>query len=613
MAEERIGEKADYGIVSYISNSSYLTGRSHPLMRESLMSNFHKIWIDNLNGDKYRTGKLIPKGLPGAGTADQSIFTTGLDPRGIQPGTAIVTWLKRKAAKTRAGDATVLYRDFWGLAAAKRAGLIASLPTGETKAPSGSATPNYKRLKPSRDNRWRLSPHSLEGGYETWPSLDELFSISFRGVEPNRGLDGTVIDIDRSRLAARVSGYLSAPNFVTAAQQYPGFARKYERYNAGQVWEQIKRIGFQESKIVQSLIFPYDARWIYYETHGKWLNESREEFGANLSDNEFLITVPEPRKVSETRPVFARETRSGGLFADPEANIDERAWRKLRDLFELSGERFGENARVLVGKLFRLAFAILYAPAYQAEHASALSADWAHLPIPKGRDLFDRLVEAGDWVSRLLDANRDARDVVETILGHDRAAAIGSIHRQDGSQVTSSDLTINVTYWGGGKGRWKPRPFTEEEKPDTQYAIEWGDRTGDLFINDTAFFANVPENVWTYQLAGYPVLKKWLGYRQADRRDGKPLTNDERRWFRSMIQRVAALLALGPRLNALYQEISANCFTSVELGMSPEVVGERRDAKKNKTGPTSITPAMKQTKKPVKLKKPKAKAKRSKR
>ena len=64
LAEERIGEAADYGVVSYISNSSYLTGRSHPRMRRLLLSNFDAAWIDNLNGDKYRTGKVIPKGLP---------------------------------------------------------------------------------------------------------------------------------------------------------------------------------------------------------------------------------------------------------------------------------------------------------------------------------------------------------------------------------------------------------------------------------------------------------------------------------------------------------------------------------------------------------------------
>jgi Type ISP C-terminal specificity domain len=55
------------------------------------------------------------------------------------------------------------------------------------------------------------------------------------------------------------------------------------------------------------------------------------------------------------------------------------------------------------------------------------------------------------------------------------------------------------------------------------------ERTGDLYINAEAHFAHVPETVWTYQLGGYPVLKKWLGYRQADRHDGKPLSDDERR------------------------------------------------------------------------------------
>jgi predicted helicase len=133
LAEERIGEAADHGVVSFISNSSYLTGRSHPLMRRSLLSNFHKVWIDNLNGDKFKTGKLIPRGLPGEGTADQSIFTTDMDPRGIQPGTSIVTWLKRSQPRTAPDRTEVLYRDFWGLANLKRQSLIASLPAGQRR------------------------------------------------------------------------------------------------------------------------------------------------------------------------------------------------------------------------------------------------------------------------------------------------------------------------------------------------------------------------------------------------------------------------------------------------------------------------------------------------
>lgn len=133
---------------------------------------------------------------------------------------------------------------------------------------------------------------------------------------------------------------------------------------------------------------------------------------------------------------------------------------------------------------------------------------------------------AGEKVTRLLDANRDARDVIEAVVGSDRARTLGPLKRIDGKQVRPEDLKITVTYWGGGKGRWKPRSFMEEELPAAEFEAAWGERTGDLFLNENAYFAHVPELVWTYQLGGYPALKKWLGYRQADRRDGKPLTDD---------------------------------------------------------------------------------------
>jgi hypothetical protein len=64
LAERCIGERAEYGVVSFISNYSFYTGRSHPIMRSSLLRSFDELWIDCLNGDKYKTGKVIPKGLP---------------------------------------------------------------------------------------------------------------------------------------------------------------------------------------------------------------------------------------------------------------------------------------------------------------------------------------------------------------------------------------------------------------------------------------------------------------------------------------------------------------------------------------------------------------------
>ncbi len=531
LAEERIGEAADYGVISYISNSSYLTGRSHPLMRRSLLSNFHAVWIDNLNGDKYRTGKIIPKGLPGAGTRDDSAFTTEMDPRGIQPGTAIVTWVKKTGARTKATDTAVLYRDFWGPAAVKRQGLIASLPAG--KAPKGSAIPVYDSIKPSQENRWRLAPKTVEGGFEAWPGLDEIFPVAIQGVNHNRGIEGSVIDTNKEALTARMKAYINAKTFEVAASKFPALAPPPDDdgkpaiagYVPEDVWKDLHKTGFDTAKVLAFLTFPLDQRFIYYETTTKLLNRPRPEYEVNRKDNEFLLTVPEPRKDSETRPIFCttlanlhvhergsvvfpRETRGDDLLADRDANLPEATWRVLRDHFKLKGERRDDVARAFVGKLFRLAFATLHAPSYQAEHKSALAADWAHLPIPKDRGLLDRLVAAGEQVTRLLDANRDATEVVHAIVGEDRTRALGPLKRLEGKQVRPEDLKVTVTYWGGGKGRWKPRSFTAEELPATEYSEAWGERTGDLYLNDDAYFANVPELVWGYQLGGYPVLKK---------------------------------------------------------------------------------------------------------
>ena len=169
----------------------------------------------------------------------------------------------------------------------------------------------------------------------------------------------------------------------------------------------------------------------------------------------------------------------------------------------------------------------------------------------------------GDVIAQLLDAQVDARDRVEAVLGHKRSAALAPTRTYDGSTLGPNDLKVTVNYWGGAKGRWVPRPFATSDEPHSA----WGDQTGDLYISEEVFFANVPEVVWKYELGGYPVLKKWLGYRQSDRRDGQPLTAGERRWFRSVVQRIAALLTLSSRLDELHSAASENAFTATQLGI----------------------------------------------
>ncbi len=86
IAERRIvgdgqakGNPDGRGIVSFISNNAWLDGLSHVSMRARYLETFQHIYIDNLNGDKYRTGKTTPDGKP-----DPSAFSTPHNREGIR-------------------------------------------------------------------------------------------------------------------------------------------------------------------------------------------------------------------------------------------------------------------------------------------------------------------------------------------------------------------------------------------------------------------------------------------------------------------------------------------------------------------------------------------------
>jgi hypothetical protein len=579
LAEKRIGEKAEFGVVSFISNSSYLTGRSHPLMRESLLTNFHEIWIDNTHGNRIASERTP------WGESCETLFSFDRAAR-IKVGTSITTLLKRNVAPTPPGATPIHYRDFWGRADLKRRALVESLEMEgwdrgamEQAAQRPSGPREYDTFLPAEASRWMFAPRDANVGFEAWPALDELFPVAYQGVNPNRGLDDSVVDTDRTALSVRMKEYFAAKTFSAAQAICPELAERRARYVPEDVWRAVKAKGYDAAKLSAYLLFPLDHRWLYYEVARHFLNEPRRELGENLSNNEFLLTVPQPRRPSETRPIlcgtlfdlhvhdrgsigFPRESQPGGLVSRA-ANINLEAWKVLRGAWRLPGELLTDApARQFVGELFRYCLAILHSAQYEADHADALAQDWAHLPIPKDRAQFGELVELGRQIAILLDPAIEADSVVKKILGKS-AATIGTSRRRLGGQVNQQDLVVSIAYFGAARGKWAERPYLEGEMQHRA----WGESTGDLYINEEVCFANVPDAVWRYELGGYPVLKKWLGYRQASRRKGEPLTLAERQHFRSMIQRIAALLALHEAADALYEKAAAAAFTAEDLGV----------------------------------------------
>ena len=70
-----------------------------------------------------------------------------------------------------------------------------------------------------------------------------------------------------------------------------------------------------------------------------------------------------------------------------------------------------------------------------------------------------------------------------------------------------------------------------------------GETTFDIYLNDRAYWRNVPAAVWRYKLGGYQVLKKWLSYRD-QKVLHRPLHPEEVQHFTNTARRITAILQL---------------------------------------------------------------------
>ena len=87
----------------------------------------------------------------------------------------------------------------------------------------------------------------------------------------------------------------------------------------------------------------------------------------------------------------------------------------------------------------------------------------------------------------------------------------------------------------------------------------FGEETLDVYLNDVAYWANVPRCVWDYYIGGYQVIKKWLSYREESIL-GRAIKPDEAREVMNMARRIAALILMQPDLDANYEAVKADAW-----------------------------------------------------
>ncbi len=112
-----------------------------------------------------------------------------------------------------------------------------------------------------------------------------------------------------------------------------------------------------------------------------------------------------------------------------------------------------------------------------------------------------------------------------------------------------------------GKGRLTERQYTSEEQSAMGEAIhQLGKKTCDIYLNDIAYWQNIPARVWDYTIGGYQVIKKWLSYREKPLL-GRPLKVEEVREVTNIVRRIAAILMLKPDLDTNYEKVKQSTYT----------------------------------------------------
>ena len=553
MAERRIAEKTGRGVVCFISNYSWLDGLSFTGMRERYLEAFDAIRIDCLNGDKYKTGKTTPDGDP-----DPSIFSTPEEPVGIQVGTAITT-LVRKEKKDHAPAKTVGFRHLWGQT--KREHLIATAQA-EPDALYDSVEPNLSLGLP-------FAQMAVSDEWSGWPSLPDLFPMSFPGVKSGR--DTFVVDIDVDRLRTRIDAYFCAElSHDEMANRYPTAMRNPREYNARKVRDELLTSGGPiESGFIRYAYRPFDTRWLYWESREKLVDRPRTEYKPHVVEGNLWLVLQNKARPDLSPPLLISDIgdlnqMNSGVYCVPmllcnDALTLDGDEDQTRPNLSTTAQRYLERVGAGVEDLFNHVLTVLHDPTYQNSNADALRAEGPRIPLPGWPDgdeagAAEELAASaarGRALAALLDSDTPVPGVTTGTL-RPEAAAVAVPSTTDGGNMAGDDFAL-TSGWGHfgqgeavmpGQGRVVERPYTSDECRVLGDAVSTlGDTTFDVHLNDRAYWRNVPAAVWSYKLGGYQVLKKWLSYREHTVL-GRPLKPEEVQHFTDTARRIGGILNL---------------------------------------------------------------------
>ncbi|QEF30698.1 DNA methyltransferase [Helicobacter pylori] len=464
-------ESLGHGLFGFISNNAFLDNPTFRGLRRSLLECYDELYILNLHGNA-RKKEETPQGAK-----DENIFN-------IMQGVSINLFVKNPQTTKQ----KIHYYDVYGERAEKYAFL----------AQNDLNSIEWLELTP-REPSYLLLPLEtrLLDEYEQGFSVKEVFQVGGTGICSKR--DHVVFHKNKESLLELLKDF-STLEPIELRRKYD--IKDTEGWKLGRAIENVKKNQHElEKYIVLCQYRPFDYRWTYYTDKGCG-------FLARPVYDVFKHMLPPP----PTNPKTPNQTRKNVALNTPrQLKNNDKSWTQcfisscINDQGLSSGgngagvnyplyqfkhpnytENFTPEFRSFIDKHYNHSFepleilgyiyALLYSPNYRKRYEGFLKMDYPKILFTKNKDLFRVLSLLGIELIGLHVLNQESLNY---------------------SFEKLKDATVGESYYIEAHER---NPIIKKPSHNEQR----------LYINHSAYFGGVSQEIYDYRIGGYCVLDKYL-------------------------------------------------------------------------------------------------------
>lgn len=450
------------GLMGFITNNSFLDGRIHRKMRESLYKSFDEIYILNLHGSDKDAKN------------DENVFD-------IKIGVCISLFVKYKTTKSE--GAKLYYYSTSEAGVFKRAEKFALL---QDLAKEGLKSLAWKELSPEKPYFWFVPK-----------SFDRVEYEDFWALASNRALGDkrAVFSGYSSGVNSRNDNLLIQLNFSKIKKMVEDMQKLSEidiikKYNPAKSWRvEEQRINFKNAKdkdFLKIAYRPFDTQFIFYplDKINKIIprGDDRKRLMQHFLIGENLGICFE-KGINANNVAFVSDKIIEGHC------IGSRTYIAPLYLYDINGKTpnftpeflaYKEKHKILKDKneeqILAFIYANLYNPKYRSKYLEYLKIGFPKVSFEVSVKEFERFEKLGSKLIKL----HLMQEIPEDNIDFEGDFAFSFIEKRQESERFKEDA----------------------------------DKKGRIILNEKLSIIGISREVWDYTIGGYQVIKQWLKYRK---------------------------------------------------------------------------------------------------